>query len=59
MDDIEKLKPSPDHGRIYPEGMTWSTFGEWLIVLMLICFVVTFIPVFARTKITLVIDHKK
>ncbi|XP_022693396.1 DNA damage-regulated autophagy modulator protein 2-like isoform X2 [Varroa jacobsoni] len=28
MDDIEKLKPSPDHGRIYPEGMTWSTFGE-------------------------------
>ncbi|OQR75246.1 DNA damage-regulated autophagy modulator protein 1-like [Tropilaelaps mercedesae] len=59
LSEVEGLKPSPDHGRVYPPGTTWSAFGEWLIVLTFMLFVATFIPMFRRTKITLVVDYKK
>lgn len=59
ISEIEMMKPSPDHGRIYPEGVFMSAVGEWLIVVLFMFFVATFIPVFRRTKVTLIVDYQK
>lgn len=59
ISEIEIMKPSPDHGRMYPEGTVWSAIGEWLIVVLFMFFVATFIPVFKKTKLTLIVDYQK
>ncbi|XP_003742556.1 DNA damage-regulated autophagy modulator protein 1 [Galendromus occidentalis] len=57
ISSLDMMKPSPNHGRIYPPGTAVSAFGEWMIVVIFMFFVATFIPDFSRAKVTLVVDY--
>lgn len=54
---LEMMKPCRNHARRYPPGTTLSAIGEWMIVVVFMMFVGTFIPDFSRAKVTLVVDY--
>ncbi|XP_064482549.1 DNA damage-regulated autophagy modulator protein 1-like [Ornithodoros turicata] len=55
--DLEDLRPVPEHGTLYKGNSPWSAFGEWVMILGLLCNVLTLVPDLKRVRVSLHVEN--
>ncbi|CAN8026912.1 unnamed protein product [Ixodes persulcatus] len=56
--EMDKLKPLPDRAREYPPGTIVSAICEWIVVLTILAFSMSFAAEFRKFKLCLRLEYR-
>ncbi|KAG0425154.1 hypothetical protein HPB47_027648, partial [Ixodes persulcatus] len=53
----DDFKPNATHGSVYRGNTAWSAFGEWILIIGLMCNILTLVPDMKGVRVTLHIEN--
>lgn len=55
--DLDGLRPVPEHGTLYKGNSPWSAFGEWIMILGFLCNILSLVPDLRRVRVSLHVEN--